>query len=65
MSEKFQKHLLKCWYSECDYNQNLMVSNSAKLRGLQMSYSNDANQLVESIIKNIHPSDHVNNNPSV
>ena len=31
---KFKKHLLKCWYSECYYNQNLTVSNSPKLRGL-------------------------------
>ena len=34
MSKNFQKHLLKCWYSECYYNQNLTVSNSPKLRGL-------------------------------
>ena len=34
MSENFQKHLLKCWYCECYYNQNLALSNSPKLRGL-------------------------------
>ena len=34
MLENFQKHLLKCWYSKCYYNQNLAVSNSPKLRGL-------------------------------
>ena len=25
MSENFQLHLLKCWYSECYYNQNISV----------------------------------------
>ena len=34
MSENFQLHLIKCWYFECYYNQNLTVSNSPKLRGL-------------------------------
>ena len=34
MSENFQKHLLKCWYCECYYSQNLALSNSPKLRGL-------------------------------
>ena len=34
MSENFKKHLIKCWYSECYYNQNLAVTNSPKLRGL-------------------------------
>ena len=32
--ENFQKHLLKCWCSECYYNENLAVSNSPKLTGL-------------------------------
>ena len=36
MSENFQLHLLKCWYSECYYNQNLMVSKYRKFRGLDM-----------------------------
>ena len=30
----FYTTLLKCWYSDCYYNQNLTVSNSPKLRGL-------------------------------
>ena len=34
MSENFQKHLLKCRYCECYYNQNLALSSSSKLRGL-------------------------------
>ena len=34
MLENFQKHLLKCWYCECCYNQNLALSSSPKMRGL-------------------------------
>ena len=36
MSENFQLHLLKCWYSEYGYDQNLTESNSNKLRGLRL-----------------------------
>ena len=39
MSENFQKHLLKCSYCECYYNQNLALSSSSKLRGLVVAIS--------------------------
>ena len=39
MSENFQKHLLKCRYCECYYNQNLALSSSSKLRGLLVAIS--------------------------
>ena len=39
MSENFQKHLLKCSYCECYYNQNLALSSSSKLRGLVAAIS--------------------------
>ena len=34
MLENFRLHLLNCSYSECYYNQNLTISKSCKLRGL-------------------------------
>ena len=48
MSENFQLHLLKCWYSQCYYNLNLTVSNTRKLRGLQnLNLFDIINYLVE------------------
>ena len=48
MSENFQLHLLKCWYSQCYCNLNLTVSNSRKLRGLQnLNLFDIINYLVE------------------
>ena len=44
MLENFQLHLLKCWYSECYYNKY----NSAKLRGLNTSFSKKVNLIRRS-----------------